>query len=105
MTNQSTAPQPKSDDKPQESDESQESTAISESGEEEKLLVSVSGPIPPPSMMEQYEGTLPGSADRILKMAENQSEHRQSLEKQRLSFSNLKYISVKYLVLRLVLSL
>ena len=38
--------------------------------------------------MKQYEEILPGSADRILKMAENQSEHRQSLEKQRLSFSN-----------------
>ena len=39
-------------------------------------------------MMKQYEETLPGSADRILKMAENQSEHRQLLEKKRLSFSN-----------------
>ena len=87
MTNQSTAPQPKPDDEPQ------KSVAIPESKEElEKLLVAVSqefaGPIPPPSMMKQYEGTLPGSADRILKMAENQSEHRQSLEKQKLSFSN-----------------
>ena len=67
--------------------------AIPESKEElEKLLVAVyqefAGPIPAPSMMKQYEETLPGSADRILKMAENQSEHRQSLEKQRLSFSN-----------------
>ena len=83
MTNQSTAPQSKPDDEPQ------KSITIPESGEElEKLLVSVSGPIPPPSMMEQYEGTLPGSADRILKMAENQSEHRQWIEKKKLSFSN-----------------
>ena len=83
MTNQSTAPQSKPDDEPQ------KSIAIPESGEElEELLVSVSGPIPPPSMMEQYEGTLPGSADRILKMAENQSEHRQWIEKKKLSFSN-----------------
>ena len=83
MANQSTVPQPKPDDEPQ------KSVATPESGEElEELLVSVSGPIPPPSMMEQYEATLPGSADRILKMAENQSEHRQSLEKQGLSFAN-----------------
>ena len=93
MTDQSTAPQPKSDDEPQESDESQESIAIPENKEElKKLLLAVSqefaGPIPPPSMMKQYEETLPGSADRILKMAENQSEHRQSMEKKRLSFSN-----------------
>lgn len=92
MTNQSTTPQAKSDD------ELQESVAIPESEgalEElstkilEKLSVTISaGPIPPPDKMEQYEKTLPGSADRILKMAESQSEHRQSLEKQRLSFSN-----------------
>ena len=93
MTSQSTAPQPKSDDEPQESNESQESIAIPESKEElKKLLLAVSqefaGPIPPPSMMKQYEETLPGSADRILKMAETQSEHRQWMEKKILSFSN-----------------
>ena len=92
MTDQSTAPQPNSDE------EAQESVAIpgNEGALEElstkiseKLSVTISaGPIPPPDIMEQYEKTLPGSADRIIKMAENQSEHRQSLEKQRLSFSN-----------------
>ena len=87
MTNQSTAPQPKPDDEPQ------KSVAIPESKEElEKLLVAVyqefAGPIPPPSMMKQYEETLPESADRILKMAENQSEHRQWMEKKELSFAN-----------------
>ena len=98
MINQSTAPQPKPNE------ETQESVAIPDGEEEleklsikilEKLSVTVSerferftGPIPPPDIMEQYEKTLPGSADRIIKMAENQSEHRQSLEKQRLSFSN-----------------
>ena len=92
MTDQSTAPQPNSDE------EAQESVAIpgNEGALEElstkiseKLSVTISaGPIPPPDTMEQYEKTLPGSADRIIKMAENQSEHRQSLEKQRLSFSN-----------------
>ena len=94
MTDKSTAPQPKSDE------ETQESVIIPDSEEElEKLSIKISetvserferfiGPIPPPDVMEQYEKTLPGSADRILKMAENQSKHRQSLEKQRLFFSN-----------------
>ena len=40
-----------------------------------------SGPIPHPRDFEQYEKVLPGSADRILAMAEKQSEHRQQLEK------------------------
>ena len=87
MANQSTAPQPQPDDEPQ------KSVAIPESKEElEKFLIAIyqefAGPIPPPSMMKQYEETLPGSADRILKMAENQSEHRQWMEKKELSFAN-----------------
>ena len=39
-----------------------------------------SGPIPPPSIIEGYERVLPGSADRIITMAEKQSEHRQRME-------------------------
>lgn len=39
-----------------------------------------SGPIPHPRILEQYEKILPGSADRIIKMSENQSNHRQRLE-------------------------
>ena len=95
MADQSTAPQSKSDD------ETQSPAEVPESGEElEELLVRVSekfaGPIPSPPVMKQYEETLPGSADRILKMAENQSEHRQWMEKKRLFFPIVKYISVKY---------
>ena len=40
-----------------------------------------SGPIPPPAMLEQYDRIVPGAAARILKMAEDQSAHRQELEK------------------------
>lgn len=35
-----------------------------------------SGPLPPPSMYEQYEVVLEGSADRILSMAEKEQQHR-----------------------------
>lgn len=42
---------------------------------------SFSGPIPHPSLMAGYEQVLPGSADRILKMAELQQAHRFDLEK------------------------
>lgn len=40
-----------------------------------------SGPIPLPAMLADYEAILPGSADRILAMAENQSAHRIEIEK------------------------
>lgn len=42
---------------------------------------SFEGPIPSPSIFKEYESTLPGSADRILKMAESQQSHRIELEK------------------------
>lgn len=40
-----------------------------------------SGPLPPAEMLHRYESLLPGSADRIMKMTEAQSEHRRVLEK------------------------
>lgn len=43
------------------------------------------GPIPPPSIIEGYERVLPGSADRIIAMAEKQSEHRQKMESKMIS--------------------
>lgn len=38
----------------------------------ESILASYSGPLPPPSMYRAYEDVLPGSADRILRMAEQE---------------------------------
>ena len=40
-----------------------------------------SGPLPRPIDLQEYDRVVPGSADRILKMAENQAIHRQQLEK------------------------
>lgn len=42
--------------------------------------VQFSGPLPPPAMIEHYEKILPGAAERIFKMAEDQSSHRKQLE-------------------------
>lgn len=41
---------------------------------------SFAGPIPPPQVLQGYETILPGSADRIIKMAENQQQHRINIE-------------------------
>ena len=38
------------------------------------------GPLPPPEILGGYEQALPGAADRILTMAEEQASHRQALE-------------------------
>lgn len=42
---------------------------------------SYSGPIPPPDIIKDYENILPGSADRIISMAEKQADHRRDIEK------------------------
>jgi len=36
-----------------------------------------SGPIPPPDALAKYDGIVPGAAERILKMAENEAASRQ----------------------------
>lgn len=44
------------------------------------VSTSFSGPLPPPVVLQQYNQIIPGAAERILKMAESQSEHRRQLE-------------------------
>lgn len=39
-----------------------------------------SGPIPHPNVIEGYEKNCPGATDRILKMTENELEHRRKIE-------------------------
>jgi len=47
----------------------------------EQRLIQHAGPLPPPELMAEYDQLLPGSADRIITMAENQARHRHALEK------------------------
>lgn len=42
--------------------------------------VTMSGPLPPPQQLMGYEQVLPGSAERIIRMAEEQAAHRRGLE-------------------------
>jgi uncharacterized membrane protein len=42
---------------------------------------SFQGPLPPPQILNQYELTVPGSAERIISLWESQVRHRQELEK------------------------
>jgi uncharacterized membrane protein len=39
-----------------------------------------SGPIPPPTLLDGYEKILPGAAERILVLAEDEAKHRRSVE-------------------------
>jgi uncharacterized membrane protein len=45
----------------------------------------VSGPLPSPEILAQFDLVVPGSAERIIAMAEHDFAHLQSMEKMRLS--------------------
>lgn len=42
--------------------------------------VSFKGPLPPPALNKEYENVLPGSADRIMLMAESEQQHRHGMD-------------------------
>jgi uncharacterized membrane protein len=44
------------------------------------VRVEFSGPLPHPQLLGQYNEAVPDGADRIVKLTENQAQHRQSLE-------------------------
>jgi uncharacterized membrane protein len=45
-----------------------------------QITESYSGPLPHPNILRQYEELMPGLADRIITMAENQANHRIDIE-------------------------
>jgi uncharacterized membrane protein len=48
------------------------------------------GPLPSPALLKQYDEVVPGAAERIMTMAENQAQHRQELEASVIRTDNLK---------------
>lgn len=69
--------------KPSEVQESEPQPEFSSSRQLKAYLSrSFAGPLPPPEVFVGYEKTLKGAANRILKMAERQAEHRQLLERE-----------------------
>jgi uncharacterized membrane protein len=62
-----------------------------------------SGPLPDAEQMQGYENTLPGAADRIIAMAEQQAAHRQALENASLKAE--VHLSILGLIFAFVLSL
>jgi uncharacterized membrane protein len=48
-----------------------------------------SGPIPPPYVLAKYERALPGLADRLVRIAERESEHRRELQRRAIRLSEL----------------
>jgi len=51
-------------------------------------LHTYSGPLPHPQLLKQYDECVPGSANRIIKMAEKQMAHRHKIEDRSLEYSH-----------------
>lgn len=67
-----------------------ENKPVVNSGVQMEVRTSFSGPLPPPEILRDYESVLPGLADRVVKMAENQSVHRQRLESRVIWFDGVR---------------
>ncbi len=67
-------------------DQAEATEARSTQAESNQALVAIetavhfSGPLPHPKILAQYERVFPGSAERILTMAEQEAAHRQKIE-------------------------
>ena len=48
----------------------------------QRTIAAFQGPLPPPSLLDQYNQIVPGAAERILRLFEIQVDHRQRLEGQ-----------------------
>jgi uncharacterized membrane protein len=46
----------------------------------ERAVTSFEGPLPPPQMLAEYDRLIPGGAERLMKLVENQASHRQQQE-------------------------
>lgn len=77
VSNDSGLPAENTPEVPQEPNENQ-----SEGGKVVATLTSqaMSGPLPPPALLNQYDQIVPGSAERILQMAEREQAHRIAVE-------------------------
>jgi uncharacterized membrane protein len=51
----------------------------------QKAAMSYTGPLPPPNWLEKYDQVLPGMANRLVVMLENETSHRHAFEKELLS--------------------
>lgn len=66
----------------QKTDRSSVAESPIQSSDDSSLMASFQGPLPPPSMLAQYEEILPGAAERILVLLESETAHRHGVELQ-----------------------
>jgi hypothetical protein len=58
-----------------------------ESGALQAVSIELSGPLPHPQLLRQYDEVVPDGAERIVQLAEDQVHHRQAMELRGQSFT------------------
>jgi uncharacterized membrane protein len=58
------------------------------------------GPLPPPSILKQYDEVNPGLANRIVRMAETEADHRRQIEKKALD-ADIRFADKEYIERRI----
>ena len=71
-------------------DERRADSALENSQSVEIISAYWEGPLPPPTALGQYDDILPGSAERIMRMAEAQASHRIEQERQIIQIENVR---------------
>ena len=51
--------------------------------------IEFSGPLPPPSLLRQYEENFSGAAERVVAMAEKEQDHRHKIERRALTSDSI----------------
>ena len=85
--------------------EHSESEFFRSSGEPPKQVVqtSYSGPLPTSSELANYERIVPGSAERIIRMAESYADHQQSIENKIIEYTRAESSSGQIIAAILVI--
>lgn len=69
--------------KPSDAQKAAAATQVNPSRQQQQITVTQQyhqGPLPPASVMRDYDQIVPGAAERILRMAESETVHRQQME-------------------------
>ena len=77
MSNRESTGQSRSEDQTA----ARQSDAVSSGQQPVMIAAAWEGPLPPPESLQGYESVIPGAANRILEMAERQSDHRMQMDK------------------------
>ena len=65
-----------------------------ERGEVQRIEAHYSGPLPPAGQLQQYDQVVPGAAERLIAMVEEEQRHRHSVEREAVDIERERLVSI-----------